>query len=225
MSRTDPAPQPPVRRWLLAAIAGAVAMLGLFVVGSLQARNTPPGAVAAPRGTPIVADFDLVDHTGRRVTEADFAGRPMVVFFGFTYCPDFCPTALATLGAAFDLLGPEAAAEFQPVFITIDPARDTQEALAAYVGSNSFPAGLVGLTGTEDEIAAAARAFRVTYGRVEMPDSAAEYTMEHTTIVYVMDAKGELFLPYTHNSTPAEVADGLRRYLAENRTTPRSAGG
>ena len=159
---SDASPKsPPLRRWLIAAGVGAVALVGLFAWGASRSPAPDPAVApppAAPRGIPIVADFSLIDHTGRRVTEADFRGRPMIVFFGFTYCPDFCPMALSTLGAAFDLLPPEDAAKFQTLFITIDPERDTPEAMATYITSNGFPEGLVGLTGTEDEIAAAARA-------------------------------------------------------------------
>lgn len=156
----------------------------------------------------IGGPISLIDHTGARVTEDSYKGAPTVIYFGFTYCPDVCPAALSTLGAAYRRL-PEGEVRPQTLLISIDPERDTPEALASYVASPSFPPGLVGLTGTEAEIRAAADAFKADYARIDQPESLAEYTMDHTNLIYVMDEDWKLKTFFTHADTPESISSCL----------------
>jgi protein SCO1/2 len=157
----------------------------------------------------IGGPISLISSTGARVTEADFMGRPTLIYFGFTYCPDVCPMTLTTLAAAYRKL-PEGTPTPQTLLISVDPGRDTPEALAAYVANKAFPAGLLGLTGTDAEIRAAADAFKADYSRVEQPDSMAEYTMDHTSLLYLMDEDWKLKTFFTHEDTADTIAQCLQ---------------
>ncbi|MCR9268379.1 MAG: SCO family protein [Henriciella sp.] len=139
----------------------------------------------------IGGPISLTAHTGDRVTEADFKGKPTLIYFGFTYCPDICPGTLVAVERAYQAL-PEGLEPPQTLLITVDPERDTPEALAQYVSTAAFPDNLIGLTGTAEEIAAAADAFIAQYERIETPDSLAEYTMDHTSLLYLMDENWQL---------------------------------
>lgn len=162
---------------------------------------------------PIGGPFTLVDQTGAEFTDQDLLGKPFIVYFGYSYCPDVCPLALNKLKLALDMLGPDAD-RFRTVFITVDPERDTPEQLALYVGNYGFPKDLIGLTGTSEQIANVADEYRVHYKRVESPETTAPYLMEHTSVLYLMDAEGRFADVFTHASTPEEIADGLRRRLS-----------
>lgn len=153
----------------------------------------------------IGGPVSLVSSAGARVTEADFKGRLTLIYFGFTYCPDVCPMTLQTVAAAYRKL-PEGTERPQTLLISVDPGRDTPEALAVYVANKAFPEGLLGLTGTEAEIRAAADAFKADYSRVEQPDSMAEYTMDHTSLLYLMDEEWKLKTFFTHQDTPDTIA-------------------
>jgi protein SCO1/2 len=155
----------------------------------------------------------LTTHTGAAVTEADFRGRHTLVYFGFTYCPDICPMTLQTIAAAYRAL-PEGVPRPQTVLITVDPERDTPEALANYVGSRSFPEGLVGLTGSPEAVRAAADAFKADYSRVEQPESLSEYTIDHTTILYLMDEDWKLRTFFTMQDDAASIAACLTELTA-----------
>lgn len=199
----------------LAMPALIVSLFALAACGGPSAPAEARSGVAASGGAQsgclsraypeIGGPISLIDHTGQRVTEADFQGQPTLVYFGFTYCPDVCPMALSTIGAAYRRL-PEGATVPQSALITVDPERDTPEALASYVASQSFPPGLVGLTGTEAEIRAAADAFMADYARIDQPDSLAEYTMDHTGLIYVMDENWSLRTFFTHEDTPETIS-------------------
>ena len=150
----------------------------------------------------------LIDETGAEVTEETFKGRPTLIYFGFTYCPDVCPMTLVTLDQAYKQL-PEGIEAPQTVLISVDPERDTPEALAAYVGNDAFPDGLKGLTGTPEAVRAAADAFKADYARVEAPESFTEYTMDHTSIIYMMDENWQLKTFFTHEDTAETIAQCL----------------
>ncbi|MFN7055178.1 SCO family protein [Hyphomonas sp.] len=198
-----------------AVLLAASALFALAACGEASAPASGPAPIAKAGGVQsgctsraypqIGGPISLTDHNGRRVTEADFKGQPTVIYFGFTYCPDVCPAALSTLGAAYRIL-PEDAVRPQTLLITVDPERDTPEALALYTGSQSFPPGLLGLTGTDAEIRAAADAFKADYARVDQPDSLAEYTMDHTGLIYVMDEDWSLKTFFTHEDTPTTIS-------------------
>ncbi len=162
----------------------------------------------------IGGPFNLVDHRGRRVSDASFRGRYMLIYFGYGYCPDVCPTELATMGSALDALAGQADA-IQPVFITIDPARDTPDFLADYVAQ--FHPRLVGLSGTADEIAVAAKAYRVFYARSRSGDSAGDatdYLMDHSSFVYFMGPDGRYLTLFRRGADPKEMAAQMRRLMA-----------
>lgn len=180
--------------------------IGSFAYMSRELHR-PLGSGTALVGGP----FSLVDQDGRRVTERDFLGRYMLVFFGYTYCPDVCPTELQVMTAALDQMGP-AAERIQPVFVSIDPARDTPEVLKAYVGN--FGPHLIGLTGTPEEVAAIARAYRVYYAKAGNSSSNTDYLMDHSSIIYLMGPDGNFVkhMPYTTDAgkLAAELKETLR---------------
>ena len=170
------------------------------VVAALAWRGRAP---SAPQSSSAVGGaFQLVDQTGRRVDERILKRKWTAVFFGYTFCPDVCPTTLTTLGGAIEALGARAR-DVRVVFITVDPVRDTPAQLRAYLASPTFPKGVVGLTGSEAQIAAAARAWRVYYKKV--PDGAT-YSIDHTSIVYLMDPQGRFSRPLDMSVPPAGVA-------------------
>ena len=183
---------------LLLTIAGERGMLG----------NEPD----SPKQTvDIGGAFDLVNDRGETVTEADFASSYLLVSFGFTSCPDICPTALQSIGQAMDLLGSEGE-QLQPLFITLDPERDTPVVVGEY--AKAFHPRLVGLTGSTTQIAGAAGAYRVYYAKVPTPDDEAEYTIDHSAFIYLMGPDGAYLAHFSHNSSPEDIAAGVRAHLS-----------
>ena len=161
----------------------------------------------------IGGPISLINHLGERVTQEDFKGRPTLIYFGFTYCPDICPSTLVGISNAYDAL-PEGMEPPQTLLITVDPERDTPEALAKYVSNRAFPDNLVGLTGTAEEIKAAADEFYAGYNKVETPESLADYTMDHTSLLYLMDENWQLKTFFAEgNSRPDEMAACLAELL------------
>lgn len=155
--------------------------------------------------------FSLIDQTGKRVTDQDFRGRYLLVFFGYTYCPDVCPAALSVISAAIDQLG-AAGDVITPVLISIDPARDTPEKMGAYV--KSFHPRFIGLTGTPDEVAKAVKAYRVYAKRAPDERNPAEYTMDHSSLVYLMGPNGGLVAFSPEITKAGALAEQLRKGLA-----------
>lgn len=201
------------RRLLLAGATIAVVAPSGWLLADRWLGPAPrqPVQVALPAGVSLGGPFSLIDETGRRVTEATFRGRFMLVYFGFVYCPDVCPTELARMAAALDLLG-EAAEEVQPILVSIDPERDTPEALAQY--TDLFHPRLLGLTGSEAEIAAAAKAYRVYYAKVRTGPEPDAYTMDHSAFTYLMDRAGALVALFHPETTPEAMAEAIRRAIA-----------
>jgi cytochrome oxidase Cu insertion factor (SCO1/SenC/PrrC family) len=156
--------------------------------------------------------FELVDQTATPRSDRDFRGRFMLVYFGYTYCPDICPTGLQTMTAALDLLGEEGE-KVQPLFITVDPRRDTPKALASYV--TAFHPRLIGLTGSEDQIRAAVRSYRVHRVVVRLPDArgADDYLVNHSSLTVLMGPDGGFVTLFPHGTAPDAMAGALRRYL------------
>jgi cytochrome oxidase Cu insertion factor (SCO1/SenC/PrrC family) len=198
----------------------AVALAALLVGGSLAwtvlgggGRSGQLSKEIANSGKPLVGGpFSLSDPNGKRVTDKDFRGRYLLVFFGYTFCPDVCPAALQVIGAALDQLGPEGE-QIAPVLISIDPARDTPEKMGAYV--KSFHPRMIGLTGSPEETAAAVKAYRVYAKKVPDDRNPSDYTMDHTSVVYLMGPDGNL-VTFSAEITKADVlADQLRRGLAK----------
>jgi len=195
------------RIWAWLALALLAILLGVgarfILVPALQPEPAATGSAL------IGGPFSLTDQTGARRTDADFRGTHMLIFFGYSFCPDVCPTALQNMTVALDALGPKAA-RVTPIFITIDPARDTVAALGAYAAN--FHPRLVALTGTEAEIRAVAKAYRVYFAKVG-EDGDPDYLVDHTSIVYLMGPDGRYVAHFTHNTSPDELAQALKRHL------------
>ncbi len=160
----------------------------------------------------IGGPFKLIDHTGKPVTEADFRGRYLLIYFGYSFCPDVCPTTLAVMAQALDKLGPEAR-RVTPVFITIDPERDTPKVLADYM--KAFGPSFVGLTGSVDAIKDAEKKYRV-YAVKKPLDPAkpkAGYGMDHSSVLYLMGPNGKLISFYDEAISPDNLAKELRQKI------------
>mgnify|MGYP001795434024 CR=1 FL=1 len=152
--------------------------------------------------------------TGDTVTEADFKGKPSLVFFGLTYCPDICPATLVNIKNAYDRL-PEGVEAPQTLFISVDPERDTPDALTRYLSLDAFTDNVVGLTGTPEQIRAVADEFIADYSRIEQPDSLADYTMDHTSLSYLMDENWELKTFFSDaNTGPDEMAACITEHVS-----------
>ncbi|WP_233355782.1 SCO family protein [Henriciella litoralis] len=194
---------------LLAACGGEQSSEG----GSKAVAGGSVGSCTTRAYDEIGGPFELTADSGERMTQEDFKGRPTLVYFGFTYCPDICPGTLVGINNAYRLL-PDGVEPPQTVLITVDPERDTPEALAKYVNSNAFPDNLVGLTGTPEEIKAVADEFIVAFNRVETPDSVAGYTMDHTSLIYLMDKDWKLktFFAET-NANPEDMSRCLAQLI------------
>lgn len=181
----------------LAVIVGSIALLW---------KGSPTAMV----GEALVGGpFAMTDHNGNRVTEKTFLGRYMLVFFGFTYCPDVCPTELQVMTAALAELG-ESGKAIQPIFVSVDPERDTAANVKSYV--ENFGGGLVGLTGSPEDVAAMAKAYRVYYQKVAGP-SAKDYTIDHSSIIYLMGPDGKFRKHFTYTTDAKALAEGLRQAI------------
>ncbi len=202
-----------IRFGLFVLVAFALGMAG-FVYTSDRAFTPPQDAQGIGKAL-IGGPFDLVAHDGRNVTPADFAGKHMLVFFGFTHCPDVCPAKLNTISIALEDLGP-LADRVTPIFITVDPERDTPERMAEYV--SNFSANIVGLSGTPEQITRAVKAYRVYSARVEMENSATGYLMDHSAFTYLMDENGEYVTHFAYGESAAKMTERLRRELAGGTT-------
>lgn len=153
------------------------------------------------------ARFALTDHTGRAVTQADFAGRHLLLLFGYTYCPDVCPTGLQTMAATLDRLGAEAD-KVQAAFVSVDPQRDTPEHLAGYVAL--FHPRLVGLTGSDEAVADFAKQMRVKYAKVILrPEDPSAYAMDHTASFFLLGPDGKLLDRLPHRLSPDKMAEKI----------------
>jgi protein SCO1 len=191
----------------------AVALAGLLVLAAgallLAYRDNPKGAAGSVLASVIGGPFHLVDQNGKPFGDADLKGKWHLVFFGYTHCPDTCPTTLNELSLALGRLGKEREA-VGIVFITVDPERDTPEMLKAYV--DSFDAPIVALTGTVDEVAQAAKDYRVYYAK--HPRADGSYDMDHSAVIYVMDPQGRFTATFTPDSTPEAIAERLQKLLS-----------
>lgn len=186
-------------------LLGAVAAIAVFP--EARDRLFPQQGAQQSAGKALIGGpFTLTDSSGKKVTDQDFRGRYMLVFFGFTACPDICPAGLQLISAALDKIGAKAN-NVTPIFISVDPARDTPEKIAAYV--KNFNDRLVGLTGTPEEVAAVAKAYRVFYEKTPNEAAPADYGMNHTSIIYLMGPDGE----YVTHFTPTTDVDAMAEKL------------
>jgi protein SCO1 len=190
--------------WASAALLAAAPGLALSAcapraASSAQAQGAEPGG-----------PFALVNQDGRAVDQSVLKGKWSVVFFGYTFCPDYCPTTLTTLGNAMDQLGPKSSAA-QVVFITIDPERDTPAAMKTYISSRVFPKNIIGLTGSPAQIAQVAKGYAVYY---QKEGTGSTYSMDHSTALYLMDPTGKFHSVIADGLTPEEdarqISDAMR---------------
>ena len=193
---------------LVAAVAAALVILGAGLFLALALRDNPRGVGGTALASAIGGPFRLIDQNGQTVTDADLKGKWSLVYFGYTHCPDACPTALNDISIALDDLGPKRDA-VRAVFITVDPERDTAEALKSYV--TSFDAPILALTGSPEAIAQAAKGYRVYYAK--HPEAGGDYSMDHSSAIYVMDPEGRFTASFTHESTPEQIAERLKKLL------------
>jgi protein SCO1 len=187
------------------ALWASALLLVSFQVVSLSACSPRMAQSAQSQGAGPGGPFTLVDQDGRTVDQSALNGKWSIVFFGYTFCPDFCPTTLTTLGKAMDQLGPQAK-DAQVVFITIDPARDTPAAMKSYISSRVFPRNIIGLTGTPAQIAQVAKAYGVYY---QKEGSGSTYSMDHSTALYLMDPTGRFHGVIADGLTPQQDAQQI----------------
>jgi protein SCO1/2 len=184
---------------LAAFVAGAAALVAVALV-ALPRDTVKPSSVGGP--------FRLTDQNGRAVTEADFRGKTLLVFFGFTHCPDICPTTLFEISETLRRLGPDAD-KAAALFVTVDPERDTPAKLKDYI--SSFHPRIFGLTGTRAEVDAVLKEYRVYAKKV--PLEGGDYTMDHSAVVYLMDKRGRFVAPFNLKRGAEQAAADLKQYL------------
>jgi cytochrome oxidase Cu insertion factor (SCO1/SenC/PrrC family) len=206
-------------------IVGLAALLAILIVAGvvlwLQPRPAPvastsggassAGLMRLPAGAELGGPFRLVDHHGQAVTEASYAGKFMLVYFGFTFCPDVCPTELQAMATAIDDLG-GAGDRVQPILISVDPERDRPAQLKEYVAA--FHPRLVGLTGSGEDIAAVAKAYRVYYAKGPA-DADGNYVMDHTSFVYLMGPDGKLRSVFRAGTAPEVMAGEMQKQMGK----------
>jgi protein SCO1/2 len=206
-----PSPRPPARpsfRGLFLVRIIGIAALVVVLGATLWLRF---GGAGASDGLPSVGGpFTLTDGAGQQVTDRSYRGKYMLVYFGYTYCPDVCPTTLQGVAAALDKIG-KRADEVQPLFITVDPRRDTPAAIAQY--TRLFTPRLIGLTGTDAEIAQVAKEYRVYYAVHRTGPGPDDYSMDHSSLIYLMAPNGH-FLALLHGDDPDTLAADLNRLIS-----------
>ena len=204
-------PRRPVLLFAAACAVIAVAMIAVTVVLiNRPAAGLQPGEVVSTGQADVGGPFQLVDHDGRPVDQSMLEGKWSLVFFGFTYCPDFCPTTLAALEATKQRLG-DKAKNLQIIFISVDPERDTPQALKDYLSSEGFPEGVIGLTGTPAQVRAAADAYKAFYQKV---GEGEDYTMNHSLTVYLMGPDGQFRTAVAEELGPERSAAVIERAMA-----------
>ena len=200
----------------VALVAGIMAAVAIGFIAWQQFGGSKPslaGTSVIVPATEIRGDFDLLDAKGEHVTPGSFPGQYMLVYFGYTYCPDVCPTDLAIVGQAMDMLeqsDADAAAKVQPIFITVDPARDGQDTVGIF--AETFHPRLVGLTGSDKQIAQAASAYRVYYARRDMDDG--NYLMDHSAFTSLVGPEGAVIGIFKPDTAPGDMADGIAALVA-----------
>jgi protein SCO1/2 len=200
------APQVPNRRSLKAvtAVIAGFAALAIIVAAAVLPRLFETAAPPSIGGA-----FSLVDQTGKTVTDADFRGKMMLIYFGYTYCPDVCPTTLGTVTQAIEQLSPAEQARVVPIFVTVDPERDTVDQIAQYV--DAFSPALVGLTGTPEQLAPVLKEFRVYAHKADAKDG--NYTVDHSSILYLMGKDGKYLSHFSGEVSAKDLLAALHQQL------------
>lgn len=196
------------RLLLVAALVATFIILGSAAFLAVELHDNGRGAAGTLLGSAIGGSFTLVDQNGKTVTNTALEGKWLLVYFGYTHCPDACPTTLNNIALALHDLGKKSD-EVRPVFITIDPERDTPQVMKDYV--TAFDAPILALTGTAAEVAQAAKNYRVYYAK--HPEAGGDYSMDHTSVIYVMDPKGRFTASFTGEDPPAQMAERLKKLL------------
>jgi protein SCO1/2 len=201
-----------MRQRVLILVLVVMAAVSAAIAAALVANSDrTPGRVVGVSEVQIGGPLDLVHHTGRRFSDAELAGSYRLVYFGYTYCPDMCPLGLQTMAEALDRLPPEIASKIQPIFVSVDPERDTPAVLKEYVAA--FHPRLIGLTGTVEEIEAVKKAWRV-YARKSEEKRGEDYLVDHSTFTYLMGPDGRYLAHFGHGTTPEQMAERLARLVA-----------
>ena len=194
---------------VLIAVVAYTAWMRLTVSGNAGTAESAGFEAAVKIGGP----FTLTNHFGKKVTASTYQGRFLFVYFGYGYCPDICPTELANMAATLDAMGP-ASAEVQPLFITVDPERDTVKFLSEYV--TQFHSHFVGLTGTPAEIASVAKSYRVFYRKVDSEES-TEYLMDHSGFIYLMGPDGSFLTMFRGGTNPESIGKTIATYVQKGK--------
>jgi protein SCO1/2 len=185
-------------------------LLAILLIGAGGFLWLSNGSGSSGGALAIGGPFTLLDGSGKPVTNKDFRGRYMLVYFGYTFCPDVCPTTLNAVADAMDKLGP-AASQIQPLFITVDPKRDTPDVVKQYAAA--FGPKIEGLTGTPDEIATVTKEYRVYYAEHRTGPGPNDYSMDHSSVLYLMSPTGGFIAPVRADQTGAEIAANLKKLM------------
>jgi len=202
-------PRTPPRFAIVAIVFAGVLVIAAGVLLALALHETPRGAAGTALASAIGGPFQLIDQNGKPFSDADLKGKWHLIFFGYTHCPDACPTALNEMSLALDRLGMKRD-EVGVVFITVDPERDTPDALKSYV--QSFDAPIVALTGSSEAVAQAAKAYRVFYAKHPRPDG--DYDMDHSAVIYVMNPEGRFTATFTPDSSADAIVQRLQKLIS-----------
>ncbi|MEM7169186.1 MAG: SCO family protein [Pseudomonadota bacterium] len=207
---------------LIARLVAICTGLALIALGGyafwlyLNPGSTPGITISqgTSSGTPLIGgDYELIDQNGATRRPDDFSGTYQLLYFGYTFCPDICPTSLFSMAGAIDLLeeqNPALAQSIVPLFITVDPERDTVQALKDY--APNFHDRLIAMTGSPEKVAEAAKAYRVFYAKVESEEF-NDYLMDHSSLIFLMGPNGDYVSHFNHTATPQQIADGLVKFL------------
>ncbi len=189
---------------IIASLLVAVLLVGF----TTYQMRTSQGPIVRTSGAALIGgNFELLNHDGKTITNKDFHGKYMLIYFGYTFCPDVCPTELQVMTGALELLG-DKAKNIQPVFVSVDPERDTPAVMKDYV-SNFYP-GMIGLTGSAEQISKVAKLYRVYYSKAAEKDAPAdEYAMDHSSIVYLMGPDGSFVKHFSYGTDSEKLAKGI----------------
>lgn len=186
----------------------SLTLIAVFVWSKYLNTTQTPTAAESSRAL-IGGEFELINHKGEAVTDKDFLGKYMIVYFGYTYCPDVCPMDLQIMADSLGYLSPEQLEQVNPVFVTVDPERDTTEVMAEY--TKYFHEKLIGLTGTQAQIDTAKKAYRVFAAKA---DDTPDYLVDHTAYTYFMDKEGKLLQHFNHGEDPEAMAAKMASYIS-----------
>lgn len=182
-------------------------VLGVLMLGATAFFTLRDRSVSVPVTTSVGGPFALIDHNGKAITHRDLEGRPTLIFFGFTHCPDVCPTTLMEISKVFELLGPQA--KVAALFMSVDPERDTPALLKDYV--SNFDSRIIGVTGPRESVDAALKTFRVFARKTK--GEGDSYSVDHSSLVYLMDKQGRFATAFNLQQSPEQAARALRPYL------------